>query len=476
MAIKIKEKSKVLPDRVCVQTQAMPASHFPPQWTYTTSLESLWPGRLAELERIEYDTTSTFDPLIRKAKKKLTKKTMWKYYAANGYKLRSCNCTHEKFSSAYTQFAEFPTRSYSVSGNGNTGDWFGRDMETAEALLGYSLASFTPNYDRWASNCISAVDPYLESWCAEAFDKCSDVLSTQGGRSPEMAQFLIELKDLRSSFQALKHPMRSLISLVGDLTVKGIRRSAKTAASQHLNMMFNVLPNIRDVRDIYSMITRIPALIKQIEENANKDLVFHWRPAQSAIPDFTDINNHYETYRSYSGIREVKRGRQHVAREKLDVNFTIHYSYALPADLMSVKTQALLCMDALGIYANPKILWDEIPFSFVLDWFLKVGSWLEDNFSKRNVIFPVVITDACYTIKCNTLYDFTVGFYGFNGPDEPPPSEFRREMFAFSGRSTNTIFVRRTWVPRPGWISIAAGKPGLTQILLGTSLIATHGL
>jgi hypothetical protein len=34
-------------------------------------------------------------------------------------------------------------------------------------------------------------------------------------------------------------------------------------------------------------------------------------------------------------------------------------------------------LDALGFELNPKIIWDAIPFSFVLDWFFGIGSWLD---------------------------------------------------------------------------------------------------
>ncbi len=34
-------------------------------------------------------------------------------------------------------------------------------------------------------------------------------------------------------------------------------------------------------------------------------------------------------------------------------------------------------LDALGFELNPRIIWDAVPFTFVLDWFFGIGSWLE---------------------------------------------------------------------------------------------------
>jgi hypothetical protein len=62
-------------------------------------------------------------------------------------------------------------------------------------------------------------------------------------------------------------------------------------------------------------------------------------------------------------------------------------------------------LDSLGINMNPEIIWDLIPFSFVVDWFIKVGDWLE-GFKVNHLNSSVTILDMCYSIKTQVTSDY----------------------------------------------------------------------
>lgn len=55
-------------------------------------------------------------------------------------------------------------------------------------------------------------------------------------------------------------------------------------------------------------------------------------------------------------------------------------------------------MDSVGFEANPRILWDAIPFTFVVDWFFNVGKVLE-RFRFNALELPIVITDSFLQYK-----------------------------------------------------------------------------
>lgn len=55
-------------------------------------------------------------------------------------------------------------------------------------------------------------------------------------------------------------------------------------------------------------------------------------------------------------------------------------------------------LDTLGIELNPRILWDEIPFSFVVDWFFGVGSWL-NQYRVDALELPIVLVDSYVQYK-----------------------------------------------------------------------------
>lgn len=55
-------------------------------------------------------------------------------------------------------------------------------------------------------------------------------------------------------------------------------------------------------------------------------------------------------------------------------------------------------LDTLGFQLDPRIIWDEIPFSFVIDWFFGVGNWLS-NFSIDTLSLPISYVDGYLTYK-----------------------------------------------------------------------------
>lgn len=57
-----------------------------------------------------------------------------------------------------------------------------------------------------------------------------------------------------------------------------------------------------------------------------------------------------------------------------------------------------LAMDKLGLNANPAIIWDLIPFSFVVDYFVRIGDWLE-RFKRSNLNLTFGVLDSCYSVR-----------------------------------------------------------------------------
>lgn len=55
-------------------------------------------------------------------------------------------------------------------------------------------------------------------------------------------------------------------------------------------------------------------------------------------------------------------------------------------------------LDTVGFELNPRIIWDKIPFSFVVDWFLNVGEWLE-SFKTDALELPISILQVFLQYK-----------------------------------------------------------------------------
>ena len=83
---------------------------------------------------------------------------------------------------------------------------------------------------------------------------------------------------------------------------------------------------------------------------------------------------------------------------------TMKYTYYCEEALGVLKTSWAL-MDALNVYWDPQVLWNAIPFSFLIDWFFNVGDWLHERFSKPNLPVIIRVIDYCISAKADCLTD-----------------------------------------------------------------------
>lgn len=82
----------------------------------------------------------------------------------------------------------------------------------------------------------------------------------------------------------------------------------------------------------------------------------------------------------------------------------MRYHYRLPPEVHRAAGQMAGFLDILGINANPAIIWNAIPFSFIVDWFYDVGDFLE-RFTVKNVRPITEITDFCVSVKAKRVLE-----------------------------------------------------------------------
>jgi hypothetical protein len=75
----------------------------------------------------------------------------------------------------------------------------------------------------------------------------------------------------------------------------------------------------------------------------------------------------------------------------------MRYIYTLP--LMDSPLEKIYGhLDALGVRLDPGILWNAIPFSFVVDWVVDVSGFLS-SFARDNYPINVTLLDFCHSFK-----------------------------------------------------------------------------
>jgi hypothetical protein len=214
-------------------------------------------------------------------------------------------------------------------------------------------------------------------------------------------------------------------------------------AEQHLNFSFNLLPSLKDLASIVKKLRAFDKAWKTLLENANKVRVSHARfPVHKDPPakDTIVFNSYEKTDQAYRWIEPpVFCG-------------TLKYVYSLPAIGNTSKLGALL--DSIGINLNPEILWEAVPFSFVIDWFFRVGDYLS-TFKLDNIRPDVRILEITYSLKHTCRYTKNA-FIGLESKD-------------FLLHMGTRIWYDR-WVGHPPVDQIEEGSFGWRQALLSASL------
>jgi hypothetical protein len=80
------------------------------------------------------------------------------------------------------------------------------------------------------------------------------------------------------------------------------------------------------------------------------------------------------------------------------VTGTFVYSYAMP-DAGGLRSKIGGFLDALGLNVDPSIVWNAIPFTFVVDWFFDVSRWLQ---SLRMESLGIAVRLESCSVSCKT--------------------------------------------------------------------------
>jgi hypothetical protein len=196
-----------------------------------------------------------------------------------------------------------------------------------------------------------------------------------------LPNFFLELDDIPRLFQLWKFKLGKARQLARDA-----KKLANNAAGANLNWSFGWKPLIGDLQAIVSILLNVTQEIDQFEKAVNE--LFHRSKSMLSESDSVSGNNQYlaETRTTWEG--EVSR------------NVVAHLVYRAmpPAQLKGLKKTLKVLTAALGFELNPRIIWDALPFTFVLDWFFEVGSFL-NMYRIDTYQLPILYVDSYLQYK-----------------------------------------------------------------------------
>lgn len=201
---------------------------------------------------------------------------------------------------------------------------------------------------------------------------------------------LYELKDFKTLPHTVSKVLLVLARVNGPLR-KTLARMTLSAADIYLQKEFNIEPLISDIKAIITSIVSSQKHVSALLERAKQVQVSHFRTTLAEFTDSTEsftptpnyLMNEYTHLSGYPfpyiGADENQyTTTREVVYEPTSFHAQVQYRFSY-SEFQTAYAQLLGQLDSLGINFNAAIIWNAIPWSFVIDWLFGVSRWLTDH-------------------------------------------------------------------------------------------------
>jgi len=248
-----------------------------------------------------------------------------------------------------------------------------------------------------------------------------------------------ELKDVRTIGRSLKLYKNTLLSWVSWFKAMGpqfgkmpLYKILRSGADVYLQQKFNVSPLVSDICSTYRALSRAERRMNDLVSRAGRPHISHF---SRAFVEYTDMqeslgpygfggynHNYWYTDTSLLGVQWLERTVNYgpsVFHAELD------YSYWY-SQYQTEHARLLGTLDMLGVNLNPSVVWNAIPWSFVVDWGVGVSRFL-DNFRYGFMDPSVCIRRFLWSIKRSRTINvtrkirFDIDSYGTGGITQGVP-------------------------------------------------------
>lgn len=230
-------------------------------------------------------------------------------------------------------------------------------------------------------------------------------LSQKGLSNPflNVGEYYVEgNKAVRNTIRSLRSK-RLTANEIGDV----IRRGLGLTADHFLNWKFAVEPLFKDYAALTSAATRVTALIDGLLERADGRVVsMHRAKTLDADEIGLDQVNHADSLNGWTSLGAESYRKVCALTDDVTYRLTVRYSYSYPKEIREFAHE-LGALDALGINMNAATLWRACRYTFVIDWFLKIGAML-DRLKAHNLEPVVNIHGGCDSCKYSYRADVEV--------------------------------------------------------------------
>lgn len=322
--------------------------------------------------------------------------------------------------------------------------------EKRSYILGLAEEVHARRYDRFRAACDS-VDVSLASlpWNTLGATALSTMLPTFHSQN-SLVNFILELKDFKSVAKYIwTDKISKKLGILQALT--GIRKSDKTLkqlSKLYLSYSFGWRPLFSDLVSFLQTVTGFVTRYKELVQRAGRPQQSYWG---TWVAGSDSLESVYYTNGTGDGPTDgwigYNRGRFRLrcireASQGIRFHATVRYRYAIPPELLEAGGKAKAWLDVLGVSGNPAILWNAIPFSFIVDWVVNVSKYL-DRLRVDNIHFKTEILDFCTSARVERRVRLDMGAV----QQQPGTGLLYEEPFWTTDRCSKVVYERRLGLP-----------------------------
>ena len=329
-----------------------------------------------------------------------------------------------------------------------TGDFgeLGKFTSGLPDLLLTSEEGFTipnpPNIDSILQSCLNATLPSIKSELS-------------------VVNSILELKDFKS--------LPATISNMGRFVRNGrktLREILRHGSDAYLQQQFNIKPLLSDIQGIYNSLANTERRINDFITRQGRVRRKHYA---FAFTEFEPYISHTNTaklisYPSTTGpinFNASSTATRVVFTDPTWFHFEIEYNYNYTRFQLE-HARVLAYLDAFGVNNILGIVWNALPWSFVIDWVLGVSRLLDD-LDPSNMDPVVNIRKCLWSVTRRRQILVNQKFVSF--PDGPT-------CYTSAPLVVEKAYKRRSFVPTSG--SITSSGLNLKEFSLGAALVSSR--
>lgn len=268
---------------------------------------------------------------------------------------------------------------------------------------------------------------------------------------------------------------------------KMLKHIIERLTGAHLEASFGIVPFIGDIVEAYTTISDLERKVLLLKRYAGKPQVRHYRRILPLVdggsPATTEWRQLSSSVKSWpSGFdTDFRPNIVLYPRTRFTTapvyHATMRYKYTVPR-MGEVEEKVKTKLDALGVRWDPGIIWDAIPYSFIVDWVADVSGFLH-SLARDNFPIETTISDFCHSLTYRYESEITGSITShpitkFGGTTTMLSAQYyspyQSRVNNWVGYRTSYSYYNRSRMS-PDTRSITIKRPGLKQAALAGSLL-----